>query len=97
MRRRHLLCYDIRDPGRLRRVHRLAREWGHALQYSVFVCDLTAAERIQLVDALAAVADADVDSVTLFDLGQLDGAAGVDPVAQIGSVREVFRGGPTVV
>jgi CRISPR-associated protein Cas2 len=97
MRRRHLLCYDIREPGRLRRVHRVAREWGHPLQYSVFVCDLTPSERIMCIDALAAVADATVDSVTLFDLGKLDGSARVTPVGQIGPSRPLPESGPTIV
>jgi len=97
MRRRLLLCYDIRDPGRLRRVHRVAREWGDALQYSVFVCDLTRSEQVAFVDALAAVVDRDVDSVTLFDLGKVDALDRVTPTVQIGPSPQLPGGGPTVV
>lgn len=46
-RTRYLLTYDIRHPRRLRRVHGVAKDYGEPLQYSVFVCDLT---RIELID-----------------------------------------------
>jgi CRISPR-associated protein Cas2 len=32
----HLVMYDVCDDGRLRRVHKLLRGWGKAMQYSVF-------------------------------------------------------------
>ena len=38
---RYLVAYDIRDPRRLREVHRIVKGYGVSLQYSVFVCDLT--------------------------------------------------------
>jgi CRISPR-associated protein Cas2 len=31
-----LVCYDIREPGRLRRVHRQLRKVGATVQYSAF-------------------------------------------------------------
>lgn len=34
----HLVCYDIRDPKRLLRVHRFLRSQGFPLQYSVSPC-----------------------------------------------------------
>ena len=32
----HLVSYDIRDPKRWRRVHRLLKGYGRSVQYSVF-------------------------------------------------------------
>jgi CRISPR-associated protein Cas2 len=32
----HLVMYDVREDRRLRRVHRLLRNWGLPMQYSVF-------------------------------------------------------------
>lgn len=32
----YLVSYDIRDPKRLRRVHKLMTVWGEPLQYSLF-------------------------------------------------------------
>lgn len=37
-RRRYLVSYDVADPKRLRRVARVAEEYGYRLQYSVFEC-----------------------------------------------------------
>lgn len=33
MRRCYLVCYDIRDPKRLRRTHKLMKAYGEPLQY----------------------------------------------------------------
>jgi CRISPR-associated protein Cas2 len=38
----YLVCYDIRDDARLRRVRKLMLGYGHRLQYSIFRCRLTA-------------------------------------------------------
>ncbi len=42
---RYLVAYEIRNPRRLRRVHRIVTDHGEPLQCSVFVCDLTAVIR----------------------------------------------------
>jgi CRISPR-associated protein Cas2 len=51
---RYLVAYDISHPRRLRRVHRIAKDHGEPLQYSVFVCNLTPTELISLKRALLA-------------------------------------------
>jgi len=68
-RRRYLVCYDIADEKRLRRVARVLKEYGRRLQYSVFECLLgdTALERLKA--ALAKVIDADDDQVMFVILG----------------------------
>ena len=72
VRKRVLAAYDIRDPKRLRRVHRLMKGYGYALQYSVFVCDLSAMERVRMVAEVSAVMHLGVDSLVLIDLGRVD-------------------------
>jgi CRISPR-associated protein Cas2 len=37
----YMVCYDIRDPGRLRAVQQLMRGYGTRVQYSIFRCHLT--------------------------------------------------------
>lgn len=69
MRTRYLLCYDVRDDRRLRRTISVAEAWGHRIQYSVFVCDLSDVECIQLQLALRRVIDVSVDRALLIDLG----------------------------
>jgi CRISPR-associated protein Cas2 len=71
-RQRHLIAYDIRDAKRLRKVHRLMQGHGMPVQYSVFVCDLTALERFQLQSALYDVVDAAVDCLAFIELGPTD-------------------------
>ncbi len=83
-RRRLLLTYDIREPGRLRRTHQVATEFGYALQYSVFVCDLDRMERVRLEAAMLDVINTRIDSVLLFDLGESDGR-GVRCVRHLGT------------
>lgn len=95
-RRRLLLTYDIRDPKRLRRVHKVAKEFGYALQYSVFVCDLDAVGRLRLEAAVLGVMHEGIDSVALFDLGESDGR-GVECVRQFGaSVHLPSSGGSAI-
>ena len=95
-RRRYLLTYDIREDRRLRRVHRVAKEFGYALQYSVFVCDLDSMERVSMLDALLTEIHSGLDSVALFDLGDSTGR-GVDCVEVLGVGRKVPpSGGPAV-
>lgn len=45
----YLISYDVRDPGRLRRVARYLQGYGERLQYSVFRCRLSerSAERLR--------------------------------------------------
>lgn len=40
----HLVCYDVRDDKRLRRVAKLLEGYGGRMQYSVFRCRLTQRE-----------------------------------------------------
>lgn len=69
VRRRYLLSYDVRDQRRLRQARRIANRFGSAVQYSVFVCDLSEAERIRLLRILGTVVHQRLDSVVLVDLG----------------------------
>lgn len=66
---RYLVAYDVREAKRLRRVHQVAKNYGYPLQYSLFVCDLTAVELIALRGALSSEANLKFDSIAIFDLG----------------------------
>ena len=48
MRRCFLVCYDIRDPKRLRLVHRIVKGYGESWQYSIFFCVLKSIDRVRL-------------------------------------------------
>jgi CRISPR-associated protein Cas2 len=68
-----LVCYDIRDPDRLRRVHRVMRGWGDPVQYSVFRCVLSPRQRVWLESELLDVLNQADDQVMIVPLGAPDG------------------------
>ncbi len=69
MRRSFIVTYDIRDPKRLRRVFKLCKGYGLHLQYSVFECDLTNAEKTTMEAELSEVMNLKEDQVLFIDLG----------------------------
>lgn len=92
---RYLVAYDIRHPRRLRRVHRVAKDHGDPLQYSIFVCDLTAVELIALKRALLAEIKTTEDSIGIFDLGAPAGR-GVQCIDFIGVRRDLPSDDPAI-
>lgn len=75
MRRCYLVCYDIRDPKRLRRVHRLMKAYGEPWQYSVFYCTLRPIDRVRLQSALEDILNLKEDQLLIVDLGSNEEAA----------------------
>ena len=57
MRTTYLVCYDIADDKRLRRVFKTCRNFGNHLQYSIFECDLSGSEKVRLETALKDIID----------------------------------------
>lgn len=76
MRHRWLIAYDISESKRLRRMHRLLDGHGDAVQYSVFLCDLTDVELQLLREQILRVMHQVEDRVMFVDLGPLTGRAG---------------------
>lgn len=93
-RRRYLMAYDIAEPRRLRRICTLMEDHGERLQYSVFLCDLTVAERAELEVAVTEVMDLNEDSVVEIDLGPVLAAAAV---RCLGRPRRLPASGPKIV
>ena len=91
-RTRYLLAYDISDPRRLRRVHQVAKRYGYALQYSLFVCDLDDVELVRLRENLRSEIDHRGDRISIFDLGPPTGR-GVSCVQQLGRAPRMPPGG----
>ena len=73
MRNRYVVCYDIADQKRWRRVYRIMRGFGDAVQYSVFRCDLSPTERVLLLMALTEAMNQREDRVLLVNVGPVDG------------------------
>jgi CRISPR-associated protein Cas2 len=76
-RRRYLLAYDIRDDRRLRAVANCVEGYGHRMQYSVFLCDLSPTELVYLRGDLEQVIRPSEDSIMLIDLGREDNPSSI--------------------
>lgn len=63
-----LVCYDIRAPRRLRRVHRLLRKRGATLQYSAFLVHVDDARLQGLLAPLRREIDAHEDDLRAYHL-----------------------------
>ena len=87
-RTRYLVCYDIADPKRLRRVARICESYGSRIQYSVFECPLDDLRFEQLRAELARCIHHEDDQVLFVSLGQESAARGL---------RITFLGQPYVV
>jgi CRISPR-associated protein Cas2 len=72
MRRLYLVTYDICEPRRLRRVFKTMLGFGEHLQLSVFQCDLTAIDRVEMQAALQEIINREEDKVLIIDLGPTD-------------------------
>jgi CRISPR-associated protein Cas2 len=72
------------------------RSNGDRLQYSVFLCDLTSIEKVNLKSALREVLNQHVDSVVFIDLGepQRPGSAALE---FMGTSLPMPTNGPTIV
>lgn len=95
-RRRFVVAYDIRDPVRLRRVHKAMKGFGEPLQYSVFVCDLDPREKLRLLWKIGDLIHHHEDSIVIIDLGDA-GRRGVECFEFMGVGRSLPRAGPQIV
>jgi CRISPR-associated protein Cas2 len=73
MRTTYLICYDICDEKRLRRVFKICKDYGSHLQYSVFESDLTQTEKTELERKLAMEINSREDQVLFVELGPAAG------------------------
>jgi CRISPR-associated protein Cas2 len=63
------VCYDIRDPKRLRRIHKVLKGYGEAWQFSVFFCVLKDIDRVRLQTDLQSQMNLKEDQAMILDLG----------------------------
>src|SRR3954466_5953066 len=69
----YLVCYDICDDKRLRKVFQIMRGFGDHLQYSIFECQLTASDMARCRADLAMVIHHKEDQVLFVNLGPAEG------------------------
>lgn len=68
----YLVCYDICDPRRWRKVYKTMKGYGDWLQLSVFQCRLGREKVLRLTDELSEIVDHGEDHVLIIDLGPAD-------------------------
>jgi len=67
-----LICYDIADPRRLKRVHKIVRRFASPFQYSVFRRSATRREIVDLLTDLEHVIDPRRDDLRAYPLRPAD-------------------------
>lgn len=75
MRRSFLVCYDVRNDKRLRKIHKLLKAYGEAWQYSVFYCTLKSIDRVRLENAAREILNLKEDQLLIIDMGGNEDAA----------------------
>ena len=73
MRFSYLVCYDIADEKRLRKVFKAMRGWGDHLQFSVFECQLTKTDLVKMRAELGGLIHHDEDQILFVELGPAEG------------------------
>jgi CRISPR-associated protein Cas2 len=68
-----LVCYDVSDDKRLRKVFKLMRGFGDHLQFSVFECQFTPSDLVRCREALRDVINHSEDQVLFVNLGPSEG------------------------
>ena len=75
MRNVFLVCYDVSNDKRLKRVYKTMRGYGDHLQFSVFRCELSAKEKAEMIAELSSLIAHDEDQVLIIDIGPANGRA----------------------
>lgn len=88
MLRIYIVMYDIRDDRRLRLVFKKMSGFGQHIQYSVFRCALSPANKMRMKSALSEIIDHRQDQVLIMDWGPAD-AYRADSVETLGQAYVV--------
>lgn len=96
MRHRYLVTYDVSDDRRLKKIYKRMCGYGDPVQYSVFLCDLSAKERVLMVGELTELIKHDEDQVLIVNLGPAEGRGG-KVVESIGRLLPEVQRGAVVV
>jgi len=73
VRNTYLVCYDVSNDLRLRKVHKTMRGFGDHLQYSVFECQLTRTDLARCRHLLSEIIHHREDQMLFVDLGPVEG------------------------
>lgn len=92
----YLVAYDIADPKRLAKVSTLLLGRGDRIQKSVFRCELSKRDLVELRAALSDEVDARADQIIFADLGPSLGR-GEEVLSSLGRAIDEPATGATVI
>lgn len=69
-----LVSYDIRNPKRLRKIHKIMKGYGDGIHYSVFRCHLNRKGIVEMKSDLKEIMHNDEDRIMIIDIGPIDRA-----------------------
>ncbi len=64
----YLVCYDIADPKRLRKVAKCCEDFGYRKQFSIFLCRISTTDFVRLRSRLYDIIDLAQDQVLFIPL-----------------------------
>lgn len=67
-----IICYDITDDKRRRKVVKVMESYGIRAQYSVFECDITDRQQMTLQGQLDKIIEPEEDDVRFYPLNEAD-------------------------
>jgi len=76
-----LVAYDVRDPKRLRQIHKKLSGFGEPVQFSIFQCELTQTEKQLMIGEVSEIIHHKEDRVLIVNMGRRKGRA--DRVVQV--------------
>ncbi|AGX86929.1 CRISPR-associated endonuclease Cas2 [Candidatus Symbiobacter mobilis] len=63
LKNKYIIAYDICDPKRYNKIHKIIKKYGLPLQYSVYLLDVTRLEIEKLVTELRSLIDPEKDDI----------------------------------
>jgi CRISPR-associated protein Cas2 len=89
----YLVCYDIADPKRLRKVARTCEDFGYRKQFSVFLVRVSATDFVRLRSRLYDIIDLAADQVLFIPMTE----AGLRRMEAIGRPTDPHDAKDTVI
>jgi len=88
----YMVCYDITDPVRWRKIFKIMKGFGDPIQFSVFRCALEPETHLLMVAELKAHMNQAEDKVLIINVGPLN-ARGDQAITILGKpIQDVVRG-----
>jgi len=67
----YLVCYDVADKHRLRKVYKVVKDYGLRAQWSIYLCRLRPRDKAELQAKLLDVLHQGLDQVMFVNLGRV--------------------------